>query len=61
MYIEKEIPMLEKLLDFYRKSDGALLKCECARSRSFFSTPNGQKMNKSSGIPFISLENVRMM
>ncbi|HEY5534517.1 MAG TPA: hypothetical protein VIL99_06240 [Ignavibacteria bacterium] len=26
MYIEKEIPMLEKLLDFYRKSDGATKK-----------------------------------
>ena len=24
MYIEKEIPMLENLMEFYRKSDGAM-------------------------------------
>ncbi|TAL64081.1 MAG: hypothetical protein EPN88_11470 [Bacteroidetes bacterium] len=29
IYIQKEVPMLENLLEYYRKSDGALLKCEC--------------------------------
>jgi len=57
IYIEKEIPLIENLLKYYRKSDGAIRKCESeseeksdesARSRSHtrsvFRTPNGQKL-----------------
>ena len=29
IYIQKEVPMLENLLEYYRKSDGAVMKCEC--------------------------------
>jgi hypothetical protein len=63
IYIQKEVPMSENLLEYYRKSDGATInQCECEsgseeKNRELkFELPRSHSRSRSFSVPGAGLE-----